>query len=71
MAYFRNLADLELPQISLCLTPNPAEALVELKCLIERMAQLEDQDTPSTRRMKRGFGLLLSTMLERETLMSN
>jgi AraC family transcriptional activator of pobA len=71
VAYFPNLADLELPQTSLCLTPSSAEAQVELTGLIERMARLEDQDTPSARRMKRGFGLLLSAMLERETLISN
>jgi len=71
VAYFPNLADLKLPQTSLCLTPSSAEAQVELTGLIERMARLEDQDTPSARRMKRGFGLLLSAMLERETLISN
>ena len=71
LAYFPNLADLELPQTSLCLTASSAEVQVELTGLIERMARLEDQDTPSARRMKRGFGLLLSAMRERETLISN
>lgn len=63
VAYFPNLADLELPQTSLCLTPSSAGAQVELTGLIERMARLEDEDTPSARRMKRGFGLLLSANL--------
>ena len=71
LAYFPNLADLELPQTSLCLTPSSAEAQVEMTGLIERMARLEDQDTPSARPMKRGYGLLLKAMLERERLISS